>query len=230
MFIGEEMHASQDWHIVLTGDLKSSRKQKDRAKIQEDLKNALVIVNKTFDEAISADFVVVGGDGFQGMLSSLEYFFDIYYKLVENIVHQFYLGVGVGGMSTSLSKNVSEMDGEVFYRSSESLSKAKKVRSWVAFKSAGWGDNIITSSLNLMADVIWNWSEKQKDIILYYRGHKENREAVKLAAKNFGVGERSIYKTLRTGKYHLLKKTEDALKEMMNQKWFKLNIEPKNGQ
>ena len=68
------MHASQDWHIVLTGDLKSSRKRKDRAKIQEDLKNALVIVNKTFDEAISADFMVVGGDGFQGMLSSLEYF------------------------------------------------------------------------------------------------------------------------------------------------------------
>jgi len=212
------MRAPQDLHVVLTGDLKSSRKQKDRAEIQERLKNALVTVNKTFEEAITADFIVIGGDGFQGMLSSLEYLFDIYYELFKNIGHEFYVGIGVGGLATRFARNVGEMDGEVFYRSSESLSKAKKGRSWIVFKSEGLGDNIITSSLNLMADVIWNWSKKQRDIILHYRKHGESREAVKLATEDFGVGERSIYKTLRVGKYHLLRKAEDALKEMMNRK------------
>jgi hypothetical protein len=221
------MHASLNKHIVLTGDLKSSRKLEDRSKIQEKLKNALKVVNKTFDEAISAEFVIVGGDGFQGMLSSLEYFFDIYYKLFENVGHQFYMGIGIGNVSTNLSENVGEMDGEVFYRSSKALSEAKKEGSWIVFKSGWVIDNIITSSLNLMVDVIWNWSKRQKEIILYYRKYGENREAVKLAVENFGVGERNIYKTLRTGKYHLLKSAENALKGILNQKWLKLNIEPK---
>lgn len=223
------MHPSRNWYIVLTGDLKSSRKMEDRAKIQEKLRNALVTVNKVFDEVISAEFVIFGGDGFQGMLSSLEYFFDVYYELFENIGHQFYMGIGVGGISTNLSKNVGEMDGEVFYRSSESLSKAKKEGSWIVFKSGEGVDDIVTSVLNLMADVIWSWSKRQRSIIVYYRKHGENREAVKSAAENFGVGDRSIYKTLRTGKYHLLKSAENALREILNQKWFNLEIEPKIG-
>jgi len=220
------MRPSQNWYVVLSGDLKSSRKLQDRAKIQEQLRNALVIVNETFNEAISAEFVLTGGDGFQGMLSSLEYFFDIYYELFANVGHQFYIGVGAGGISTGLSKNVGEMDGEVFYRSVESLSKAKKERSWIVFKTGGWGDDVITSSLNLMADVMWNWSERQKHIMLYYRKRGGNREAVKSASENLSVGERSIYKTLRTGKYHLLKSAENALRGMLNQKRFKLDIEP----
>ena len=223
------MRKSKNIYVVLTGDLKASTKQKNRAEIQERLKKSVVIVNKLFKDVITVDFIVIGGDGFQGMISSLEKFLDIYYKFVENIGYQFYVGIGIGSISTSLSKNVGEIDGDAFYKSSKSLNKAKKEKNWIAFKSGGWGDNIITSSLNLMADVIWNWSKKQRDTILYYRNQKKEG-AIKLTAKNFGVGERSIYKTLRRGKYHLLKQMEDALKEIMNQKWFKSNIEPPKGQ
>ena len=38
----------QNWYVVVTGDLKSSRKLKDRAEVQEELKNALRIVNRRF--------------------------------------------------------------------------------------------------------------------------------------------------------------------------------------
>lgn len=62
--------------MVVTGDLKSSRKLKERAEVQEELKNALRIVNKRFEEEIPAKFVVVGGDSFQGMLSSPKYLLD----------------------------------------------------------------------------------------------------------------------------------------------------------
>ncbi|MEA2033246.1 MAG: hypothetical protein U9N41_06650, partial [Euryarchaeota archaeon] len=58
------------------------------------------------------------------------------------------------------------------------------------------------------------------------REQGENREAVRLASKNFGVGERSIYKTLRTGKYHLWRDAEMAVVDLLNQKWFELEIEP----
>jgi hypothetical protein len=216
--------------IVLTGDLRSSRKQQDRARMQEGLKSALAIINNTFSPAIRARFVIVGGDGFQGMLLSLERFFDIYYKLIESIGHQFCMGVGIGDISTRFSKDVSQMDGEVFHRSSESLNRAKKQRSWIGFASGAMADAVVTSCLNLMADVIWNWSSKQREVALYYRTHGENRQAVRLAAETLGVGERSIYKTLRTGKYALLNRAENALVDTLNQIWFNLSIEPINGQ
>ena len=221
--------SSPSRYVVITGDLKSSRKLKERAKIQENFKNALKTVNKKFKGTITAEFIITGGDSFQGMFSSLYHIFDIYYELFVNIGYPFYLGVGVGGISTKLSNNVGEMDGEAFHRSAEALEKVKKDKAWIGFRS-GWDiDDIVTSSWNLMADVIWNWSKRQKEIITYYRNHGENREAVKSAAKRFGVGERSIYKTLRTGKYHLLKAVENSLKEILNQKWFNSNIEPEKG-
>jgi len=207
---------SRDIYVVLTGDLKSSRKLSERAYIQEQLKSALKTVNVVFDGEIAAKFIVVGGDGFQGMLYSVEGVFDVYYTLFEMIGHPFYIGIGTGSISTSLSGNVAEMDGEAFHRSSDALATVKRKGGWVAFDSGRGIDGIITPSWNLMADAIWNWSERQKEIILYYRKHGKCRDAVRSASENFGIGERSIYKTLRTGRYHLLRSVEDALKEVLN--------------
>ncbi len=208
--------AQQDMYVVLTGDLKASRKLGARAEIQEGLKGALLVVNERFAGAIAAKFMVVGGDGFQGMLYSTESLFDLYYSLFEHIGYRFYIGIGTGGISTNMSENVGEMDGEAFHRSSDALGKVKRKGGWVAFDSGRKIDGVITSSWNLMADVIWNWSERQKEIILYYRKHVGGRDAVRSASKNFGIGERSIYKTLRTGRYHLLRSVEDTLEDVLN--------------
>ena len=219
----------QNRYVVVTGDLKSSRKLKDRAEVQEELKNALRVVNRRFDKEIPAKFMVVGGDSFQGMLSSPKYLFDIYYAFFENIGRQFYLGIGVGDISTGLSENVGEIDGEAFHKASEALERAKKENMWIAFKSEWEIDEVVTCLLNFMADVMWNWTERQKEMIIYFREQGGNREAVRLASKYFGVGERSIYKTLRTGKYHLWRDAETAVADLLNQKWFKLETEPEMG-
>ena len=208
--------AQQDVYVVLTGYLKSSRKLGERAEVQEDLKGSLKVVNERFEDVIAAKFMVVGGDGFQGMLYFTESLFDLYYALFENIGYRFYIGIVTGGISTKMSENVGEMDGEAFHRSSDALATVKRKGGWVAFDSGRGIDGIITPSWNLMADAIWNWSERQKEIILYYRKHGKCRDAVRSASENFGIGERSIYKTLRTGRYHLLRSVEDALKDVLN--------------
>ena len=82
----------QKKYVVVTGDLKASRKLKDRGGVQEELKNALRIVNRRFDEEIPAKFVVVGGDSFQGMLSSPKYLFDIYYAFFNFISRNWLTG------------------------------------------------------------------------------------------------------------------------------------------
>ena len=152
-----------------------------------------------------------------------------YYVFFENISHQFYLGIGFGGISTGLSENVGEIDGEAFHKASEALEMAKKKNIWIVFKSEWEIDAVVTCLLNFMADVMWSWTDRQKEMIIYFREQGGNREAVILASKNFGVGERSIYKTLKTGKYHLWRDAETAVADLLNQKWFKLETEPEMG-
>ncbi len=218
--------ASQNRYVVVTGDLKSSRRLKARAEVQEELKNALRMVNMRFNEEIVSKFAVVRGDSFQGMLSSPKCLFDIYLLFFEHIGHQFYLGIGVGGLSTRLSENIGEIDGEAFHNASEALERAKKEDLWIVFRSKWEIDEVVTYLLNFMAEAMWNWTKRQREIILFFRWHGENREAVRLASKNFGVGERSIYKTLRTGRYHLWRGAESALGALLNRRWFKSEIEP----
>ena len=58
-------------------------------------------------------------------------------------------------------------------------------------------------------------------------GSMEGIERRLLASKNFGIGERSVYKTLRTGKYQLWRDAEKAMADLLNPKWFELEVEPK---
>ena len=219
----------QNRYVVVTGDLKSSRKLKDRAEVQEDLKSALRIVNKRFEEEIPAKFVVVGGDSFQGMLFSPKYLFDIYYAFFENIGHQFYLGIGVGDISTGLSENVGEIDGEAFHKASEALERAKKENMWIAFKSEWEIDEVVTCLLNFMADVMWSWTKRQREIVTYYRKVKNEKSSVTLeeVAEDIGIKKQTLSKILKRSKYKLLKEAEDTFVDFIARNWLTEENKPK---
>ena len=219
----------QNRYVVVTGDLKSSRKLKDRAEVQEELKNALRIVNRRFEEEIPAKFMVVGGDSFQGMLSSPKYLFDIYYVFFENIRHQFYLGIGVGGISTSLSENVGEIDGESFHKASDALERAKKENIWIVFKSEWEIEGVVTCLLNFMVDVMWSWTKRQREIVTYYRKVKNEKSSVTLeeVARGIGIKKQTLSKILKRSKYKLLKEAEDTFVDFISQKWLTGGYKPK---
>lgn len=154
---------------------------KDRAEVQEDLKGALRIVNKRFEEEIPAKFMVIRGDSFQGMLSSPKYLFDIYYAFFENIGRQFYLGIGVGSL------------------------------------------------LNFMADVMWNWTERQREIVTYYRKGKNEKSSATLeeVAEDIGIKKQTLSKILKRSKYKLLKEAEDTFVDFINRNWLTEGYKPK---
>jgi len=220
---GEKMY------VVLTGDLKSSKKIKDRAKIQEKLKGALKTINKRFSDVIIADFVIVGGDGFQGMISSPVHISDIYYLLFENIEHPFYLGIGIGEISTNLSKNVAEMDGRAFHFASEALEEAKKKNKWIKLKSGWESNNILACLLNFITEVMWDWSKRQKDVIMYYRKMKNKKNNVTLEeiSANIGIKKQTLSKILKRGKYPLLEDAEKTIVNFVSRKWLTEENKPK---
>lgn len=215
-------------YIVLAGDLKSSRKIKDRVEIQKKLKKALKIINERFKEVIIGEFIIVGGDGFQGMITSPEFILNIYYLLFENIEHPFYLGIGIGDISTALSKNVAEMDGKVFYRASEALEKTKRENKWIELKS-DWEDNdIVGCLLNFMAEVMWNWSKRQKDVVIYYRKARSKKSRVTLVEISTGLGikKQTLSKMLKRAKYSLLEDAEKIITAFVSRKWLKRDSKP----
>ncbi|WP_321422098.1 SatD family protein [uncultured Methanobacterium sp.] len=192
-------------YIVITGDLKSSKKIDNRSLSQDNLKKAIHEVNSNFNKYIVSDFRITGGDGFQGMVSTCDIIIDIYFSLFETINHPFYLGIGIGPISTPLSNYVQEIDGEAFHLSSEALTTAKKKNRWLVFRSNLRNNDLIECIFNFTFDIMWSWTDRRKEIILFYRKHDENTIAIKKAAYEFNIGTRSIYKALEEGKYSMIK-------------------------
>jgi hypothetical protein len=200
-------------HIVITGDLKSSRKIDNRYLSQDNLKNAIQYLNSTFRKHLISEFRIVGGDGFQGMISRSDIILEIYFSLFQKIKHPFYLGVGIGSISTQLSDFVQEIDGEAFHLSSEALNFAKKKNRWFILRSNLRNNNdLIECVFNFMFEIIWKWTERRREIILFYRNHGENPQAIEMASIKFETGTRNIYKTLEVGQYNLVKYGETVLK------------------
>jgi hypothetical protein len=200
-------------HIVITGDLKSSRKIDNRYLSQDNLKNAIQYLNSTFRKHLISEFRIVGGDGFQGMISRSAIILEIYFSLFQKIKHPFYLGVGIGSISTQLSDFVQEIDGEAFHLSSEALNFAKKKNRWFILRSNLRNNNdLIECVFNFMFEIIWKWTERRREIILFYRNHGENPQAIEMASIKFETGTRNIYKTLEVGQYNLVKYGETVLK------------------
>ena len=198
--------------IVITGDLKSSKKMNNRNSIQNNLKNAIQYINSHYEQYIISEFRIIGGDGFQGLISKSDIILDIYFSLFQKISHPFYLGIGIGSISTSLSEEVQEIDGEAFHFSSNSLSIAKKKNRWIVLKSNSKNNDLIECILNFIFEIMWKWTNRRREIILFYRNHGETPETIELTANEFEVGTRNIYKILELGQYSLIKYGENVLK------------------
>ena len=122
-------------YFILTCDLVRSREITRRLEAQEELKNAIDLINGVFKETILAPFVIVWGDSFQVVLKSLSGFYSILETFEENLSVKFRCGIGIGRITTNFSPNTLEMDGPAFHRSQEALEFAKEEKRSVWIKS-----------------------------------------------------------------------------------------------
>ena len=74
---------------------------------------------------------------------------------------------------------------------------------------------MIECVFNFTFDIMWSWTDRRKEIILFYRNHNEDTNAISKATHKYSIGTRSIYKTLETGKYSMLKYGEKVLENQL---------------
>ena len=72
-----------------------------------------------------------------------------------------------------------------------------------------------------MAEVIWDWSKRQKDIAMYYRKvkNKKNDATLKEISANIGIKKQTLSKILKRAKYTLLEDAEKTIVDFVSQKW-----------
>jgi predicted DNA-binding protein YlxM (UPF0122 family) len=113
------------------------------------------------------------------------------------------------------------MDGEAFHKASDALERAKKEDIWIVLKSEWEINGVITCLLNFMADVMWNWTRRQREIVMHYKKAKSGKSGVTLEeiAEDIGIKKQTLSKILKRSKYKLVREAEEAFRGYISLKW-----------
>lgn len=198
---------------VITGDLRKSRKLKNREEIQEGLKEILNKINQKYKERIIGRFILTGGDEFQGMLKTLQGSYSLLLSL-EKIPVNFYCGIGVGGINTKISSKVSEMDGEAFYKAREALQEAKKLRQTFLIKSGNpLRDKTLNVLFSLLGIIKEGWTSRQREITAFTR---QNELTYKEIGKKVGISKQAISQILKSAHWKEVRRAEEIITQMLD--------------
>ncbi len=114
-------------YCTIVCDVRSSRKLKNRDKIQYKIIDMLKQTNEHFKDVIASPFLITIGDEWQGLLKyPCDYLKVI--KFFRNTLPEikFYTGIGIGEITINdFELTVNQLDGPSFYRAREAIKLAK---------------------------------------------------------------------------------------------------------
>lgn len=161
-------------YIAIIGDIKDSKRIKNRSQIQGKLNRVLNDVNEAYVADISAKFIVTLGDEFQGLLESIEHLLDI----IRYIQREMYpvrlrFGIGLGEISTNIFSGAAiGADGSAYYAARKMIEQLrgeeKKLKKQAAdiqlsiYDKERFEITEINTVLALMKVIENGWSEKQR--------------------------------------------------------------------
>lgn len=217
-------------YIAIIGDIKDSRKIKNRRQIQEQLNSILKSVNETYCTEISAKFIITLGDEFQGLLKTNENLLDIV-KYIQKEMYPIKLrfGIGIGEISTNfLSEAAIGADGPAYYAAREMIEQLreqeKKLRKQAAdIQLSIYGVNyfeiteinIILALIKIIED---GWSEKQRFTIW---DMSQNGGSQKECAARMGTTQSTVARRLADGNYQTYERARNTVNEALRKIWEK---------
>ena len=179
---------------VLIGDLVRSRKAKDRAEVQRKLRKIVDEINGSA-KSIIAPLAVARGDEFEGAFKDAA----ACYAAFERIERALYpvkvqAGIGIGGINTDFSKNVTEMDGSAFHHAREALERVRGSGSGTLVAKDGKSEE----DVNVMLSMFWalknGWTDRQRELAEFYLDSGMPMQIE--VAKHFGVSQPAVAKVL----------------------------------
>lgn len=197
-------------YVGIIGDIKDSKKIKNRSQIQEKLNIVLKNLNEAYYADISAKFVITLGDEFQGLLESNEHLFEII-KYIQREMYPVRLrfGIGVGEISTDVFYEAAiGADGPAYYAAREMIEQLreqeKKLRKQAAdiqisvYNAENFEIAEINTILALMKIIEDGWSEKQRFTIWDMAQNGGSQEE---CAKRMNTTQSTVARRLADGNY-----------------------------
>lgn len=207
-------------YIAVIGDIKSSKKIKDRKSVQDKLKNTLEMINETYCHDIAAKFTITLGDEFQGLLCAGENVLNI----IEEIQRKMYpieirFGIGVGAITTDINFEMAiGADGPGYYKARYAIEFLKKKEQKNKSHSSDVRIEIdedinstaemLNTILSLLAVVKKSWTDRQREIISDFVKYQDSQEK---CAERLGIAQSSVQRGLTNGNYYAYKDAMDTV-------------------
>jgi len=202
---------------VILGDVISSRRIAEREKFQKKLEETCRYINAIYSSDIYAGFKILKGiDEIGVVLSSMSKSYEVINVLLEKLHPNLMRFVLVFDyIDTALeTKDIAKMDGPAFHKASDLMHTLKKSK---LMFDMSVGDKVvdttISGQINLILLLKRNWSVKQHQIVKEYEKAKNQYEA----AKNLGITQQAVSKTLKRSMWKELKSIEENLNYILSE-------------
>lgn len=213
-------------YIAIIGDIKESKKIKDRKNVQDKMRSTLKKINEDYKEDISAKFMITLGDEFQGLLCKGENVFTIIEEIQRNMYPiEIRFGIGVGEILTDIDSEMAiGADGPGYYNARKAIDFLKqneqKNRTYISDVRIVIDEDkhstaeLLNTILSLLTAVKSNWTERQREIIWDLEKHKDSQEK---SAERLGIVQSSVQRSLTNGNYYTYKSAMDTLNHVLQE-------------
>ncbi len=211
-------------YAAITGDLVASRKAEKafRAKVQSEILRAIEDLNLDLGQGLARPAVLTAGDEIQALFrapSRAVKFVQVIKDRLDGLAapnQDIVFGVGWGALSTGLlpeAASVEQLDGTCFHHARETLTLAKKQKTWVMFQGFGTdNDRTLTSLFELMGAIRAGWTNKQSCYTIDLR-ELGQRLAV---ARRHGVSPSVITESLQLSHFDAIINGEEAARLILH--------------
>lgn len=213
-------------YIAIIGDIKASKKLKDRSEVQKNLNIVLNDINEKYKYDIYSKFTITLGDEFQGLISSGKSIMAIISEIERRVYPtKIRIGVGIGGITTDINRDISiGADGPGYYNARKAINYLKEDEKRkqtnpadIRFEILDGYDDItllLNTTLTLMTVIKEAWTERQREIIWDLLEHQDNQIEV---AKRIGITQPTVQKSISKGKYYAYKEAYDTIGQVFKE-------------
>lgn len=213
-------------YIAIIGDIKDSRKLKQRKASQLRFNEVLGWLNQTYQEDLAAKFTISMGDSFQGLLKDKNHLISMLFELELNLAPmELRMGIGLGDVETEINSDNSLLnDGSCYHRARAMIELIEKSEKQYAQSSSNillaagsqvpHYEKLINTIFALETALKTKWTERQKEIIRIYLANGKNQYRT---AKVLDIGQSSVNKALNSTDFYTFSHSLSTIQDTINQ-------------
>ena len=135
---------------------------RQRARLQNDLRDTLRLVNRRWRQKVAAKFAIARGDEIQGLLKDTTIVWDIAHLLRHALpTVNWIIACGFGAITTALATTAVEVDGPCFHAASAALEDAKRHRQVFVFRGF---PPALDGLAAYYSALYWSWTPRQRRV------------------------------------------------------------------